>query len=143
MLGISTSSLFFAVALLEDDAWVDIYLATGRSSRESTQRLAVLEERKVRESEAKIAKVRDGFEGGLYDLAAARARIQKHEQAIATANGRLQHLRKGGDSGEPADRGAVKAKLRELRERRLREATLGQRRDLLKALGIRCIPRLT
>ena len=65
----------FVCALLSDDAWIEEQVAVERSRKDNAAKLLEAEERKVVQIQAKIAKIQEGFEAGIYSIDEAKKRI--------------------------------------------------------------------
>ena len=60
---------------------------------ESSGKLIRLHQYKISQTTARIAKVREGFEGGIYDLSEAKAKIAEHRSALSMAEEEVSRLR--------------------------------------------------
>jgi chromosome segregation ATPase len=130
-------------ALLKDDAWLEQQLASGQSQGENMAKLLKLHRYKISQAQSKIARVREGFEGGIYSLDEAKQRVAECEAAIAKAeqeSKRLQTEMNRYDAGA-ADIEATKRQLKALRERNLEDASFEDKLDMITKVGIRSIPR--
>jgi len=78
--------------LLRDDTWVEQQVASQQVQDESSGKLIRLQQYKISQATARIAKVREGFEGGMYDLREAKARITEHQAAMAAAEEEIRRL---------------------------------------------------
>ncbi|MFH1483970.1 MAG: recombinase family protein [Chloroflexota bacterium] len=130
-------------ALLEDDAWLEVQLGSRQSQDESVAKLVRLSQYKITQAQGKIAKVQEGFEGGIYSLDEARRRIAEHEDAIARAAREIQRLQKEtmNISGmATADIEAARQEMKALRDKNLNQATFEEKLDIIATLGIRVYP---
>ncbi len=129
-------------ALLNDDVWLEQQLASEQSQDENMTKLLKLHQYKISRAQSKIARVREGFEGGIYSLDEAKQRIAECEAAIAKAeqeSKRLQTEMNRCDAGA-ADIEAVNRQLKALRERNLEDASFEDKLDMITKLGIRVYP---
>ena len=55
------------------------------NQRRDIERLVKLEKMKIFQFQTKIAKVREGFEGGLYSLDEAKVKVNEYQNAINKA----------------------------------------------------------
>jgi hypothetical protein len=55
-------------------------------------KLVKLEQQKILQSQNKIAKVREGFEGGLYNLNEAKSKVNSYLEAINKAKQEIERL---------------------------------------------------
>jgi chromosome segregation ATPase len=69
-------------------------LISEQSQNENVARLIRLQQFKISQARAKIAKVQEGFEGGLYSLDDAKKRIGDHQETVAEVEGEIQRLKK-------------------------------------------------
>ncbi len=129
-------------ALLNDDVWLEQQLASKQSQDENMAKLLKLHQYKISQAQSKIARVREGFEGGIYNLDEAKQRIAGCEAAIAKAEQefkRLQAEMNRYDAGA-ADIEAVKRQLKGFRDRNLDEASFEDKLDVIVKLGIKVYP---
>ncbi|MEE9203080.1 MAG: recombinase family protein [Dehalococcoidia bacterium] len=129
-------------ALLDDDAWLELQLASAHAQSDNIARLIRLEQFKIGQARARVAKVREGFEGEIYNLAEAKRRIAEHEGTIARAEQEIERLRKRTKAPDIglADIEAVKGELKRLRDKNLSQAAFEEKADLIVKLGIRVYP---
>ncbi len=95
----------------------------------------------ISQAKAKIAKVREGFEGGTYDLDEAKRQVTEHQKTIAK-EGEIRQLAQSMralTSGK-ADIEAMREELKALRDRSLDEATFEEKLDIVSKLGIKVYP---
>jgi site-specific DNA recombinase len=129
-------------ALLKNDVWLEQQLASEQSQDENMAKLLKLHRYKISQAQSKIARVREGFEGGIYSLDEAKQRIAECEAAIAKAEQepkRLQTEMNRSDAGA-ADIEAIKRQLKALRERNLEDASFEDKLDIIAKFGIRVYP---
>jgi len=129
-------------AWLRDDAWVEQQLISEQSRDENIGKLIRLEQLKVSHTSARIAKVQEGFEGGIYTIDEARRRIANQQETITKAESEIQRLHDSMQASSPgkADIEAMKEELRALRDRNLDEATFEDKLDIVSKLGIKVYP---
>ena len=129
--------------LLRDDTWIEKEVK-GRqiSSGSDVEKLIRLEEFKITQGRAKIAKIQEGFEGALYDLEEAKRRTASYHDAVAKADDELKRI--SSFEGLPVSKGcnneAIRQELRELRDRNLDGATFEERVEVVTKLGIEVYP---
>ena len=129
-------------SLLRDDRWVEAQFKEGEERGQGFEKLMRVERDKMASARAKIARVREGFEGNIYTLDEAKSRIAELEKAVSRAKEELRRLEKrsapGRRSGAQAE--ALRQELRRMRDRNLDDATFDQRVDLISRLGIGVYP---
>ena len=69
-------------ALLKDDAWVKARLFEAERQNEDVEKLIKLERFKIVQNQTKVARVREGLEGRLYDLNEAKTKVSGFQKAI-------------------------------------------------------------
>ncbi len=129
-------------SLLRDERWVDAGRERVGATNEGLDRLMRAERSRLAQAKAKMARVREGFEGGIYTLEAAKARIGELEKVMGRAEAELRRLE---GLADPDRRGAAQVdalrdELQRLRDRNLDEATFEQRVDLIARLGVAVHP---
>ena len=127
---------------LRDDAWVEQQLMSEQSQDENVERLIRLQQLKIFQARAKIAKVQEGFEGGVYSLDEAKKRIADLQETIAKAEDEIRRLQKALQvkcSGT-GDINAMREQLKALRDRNLDAATFEEKLDVVSRLGIKVYP---
>jgi len=131
-----------ARALLEDDAWLEVELASKQSGDKSASKVVRLQELKISQAKGKITKIRDGYERDVYSIEEAQRRINEYEGVIAKAGLDIQRLQKRIASPEmtEADLKALKDRLTTLRSRNLDSATFEEKREVIVRLGIKVHP---
>ena len=122
-------------ALLSDDAWSYLQLASGKSKDGDIANLVRLQQSRISQAQARMAKVHEGFEGSIYSLNQAKLRIAELEDTIATAGEEIRRLQK--ETKRPdvgaADMEAVTRELEALREDNLGQAGFEEK--------LECIPQ--
>ncbi len=128
--------------LLSDDVWVEQQVASRQSQDENSEKLIRLQKYKISQAAGKIAKVREGFEGGIYDLDSAKARITEHQAGMARAEDEVKRLK--AETVSPImDAGNLKAlrdQLRNLRDEKLDQASFEEKHDLISQLDVKVYP---
>ena len=117
-------------------------MASRQIQDESSGKLIRFQQHKISQATARIAKVREGFEGGVYDLREAKARITEHQAAMATAEeevGRLQ-AEAAYSIPEASDLESLRELLRSLRDQKLYEASFEEKLDLICKLDVKVYP---
>ena len=128
--------------LLKQDAWVEDRLNTVSKQHENIEKLLKLEQLKAGQAQTKISKVREGFEGGLYSLDEAKAKVAGYQLVAAQAEQEIERLRrKSGAAGKPAVNIAeLKAELQRIAGETLDQATFAERLDIVCKLNIKVYP---
>jgi len=129
-------------AWLRDDSWVEQQLVSQQSQDENVGKLIRLQQLRVSQAKAKVAKVQEGFEGSVYSLDEARKRIADLQGTIAKAEAEIERLQETVSTRHSSTAGlsATRAELRTLRDRNLDEATFEEKLDLISQLGIKVYP---
>ena len=127
---------------LTDDAWVEQQLMSEQSQDENVGKLIRLQQLRISQARAKIAKIQEGFEGSIYNLDEAKKRITDLQETIAKAEVEIQRLQKAvrvRRSGT-ADINATREELKALRDKNLDATTFEEKLDIVSRLGIRVYP---
>jgi hypothetical protein len=127
---------------LRDDAWVEQQLTSERSQDENAEKLVRLQQLKIFQARAKIVKVQEGFEGGVYSLDEARKRIADLQETTTKAEKEIQRLQKTVQAkrSSTADINAMREELKTLRDRNLDASTFEEKLDIISRLGIKVYP---
>jgi len=127
---------------LRDDAWVEQQIMSEQSQDENVERQIRLQQLKISQAKAKIAKVQEGFEGSVYTLSEAKKRIADHQETIAKAEGEIQRLQKTMRTKRCStdDIKAMRDELKVLRDSNLDKATFEEKLDTVSKLGIKVYP---
>jgi DNA invertase Pin-like site-specific DNA recombinase len=127
---------------LRDDDWVEQQLASEQSLDENTAKLIRLQQFKVSQAQARIGRVQEGFESGIYSVDEAQKRIAQHQATMASAEKEIQRLQEGlkARAPRPADLEAMREELKALRDKNLDEATFDEKLDIIAKLGIEVYP---
>ena len=117
-------------------------MVSKQTQDENSGKLIRLQQYKMSQAAARIAKVREGFEGGMYDLTEAKARIAEHEAAKSMAEEEIRRLQvETAFSAPGADNlDSFKDFLRSLRDQKLNEASFEEKLDLISKLDIKVFP---
>jgi CRISPR/Cas system-associated exonuclease Cas4 (RecB family) len=100
-----------------------------------------LEQQKILQSQNKITKVREGFEGGLYNLDVAKSKVNGYRDTIKKAEQDIERLiRLTGGQNSKIDVNELKEELERLAQVNLDKATFAEKRDIINKLGIRVYP---
>ncbi|MCH8087713.1 MAG: recombinase family protein [Chloroflexi bacterium] len=129
-------------ALLRDDAWVENQLSSRQSQVENVEKLIRLEGFKVSQAKAKIMKVQEGFEGGIYSLEEARQRLSNLHSVVARGEEELMRLKTTARQPalESANLQAVVEELHALRNKNLDEVTFEERLEVISKFGVKVYP---
>ncbi len=128
-------------ALLEQDGWIEEQLSAVGKQNHDIDRLVKLEQQRIALCQTKMAKVREGFEGGLYNLNEAKFKVDGYQDAIIKAEQEIKRLI--GVAGGQSSRINVedlKKELERLARENLDKATFTEKRDIISKLGIRVYP---
>lgn len=100
-----------------------------------------MERGKITQIKAKIAKVQEGFEAGVYSIDEAKMRIGSYQNAIARAEEEIERLRQHMSSGlETSHIGSLRQELRALAEKNLDGASFEEKRDVISKLDVKIYP---
>jgi DNA invertase Pin-like site-specific DNA recombinase len=129
-------------ALLSDETWIEQQMVLLEAQDENRDKLIRLQEHKISQGNSKIARVRQGFDGGVYEQIEAKARIAQHNAVISNAEEEIRRLSPGGQTSLPGelDLESLKRELRILRDRKLDEASFEEKLDLIAKLDIGVYP---
>ncbi len=126
---------------LRNDTWVEQQLASEGSQDDNTDKLIRLQEYKLSQTKAKIEKVREGFEGGIYNIGEVRKRISDYQVIIARAEKEILRLQKTrGATRSKVDNESLRQELKFLRDKNLEQATFEDKLDIITKLGIKVHP---
>jgi hypothetical protein len=128
--------------MLEDDTWLAQQLEVELHQDEASEKLIRLQEFRIKQTEDKIRRVEEGFDGGIYTLEEAKRRKADHQSTIEKAKWEIARLKTQmkvkGLSLSDAD--ALRQELKVLRERNLKEVSFKEKTDLVAMLGIKVYP---
>lgn len=127
-------------ALLKQDGWVEERLQGANKQGPDIERLAKLEQQKITLSQTKMAKVREGYEGGLYTLEEARSKVNLYQGTVDKAQKEIERLLALNGKGARVDVEELKEELERLSQENLDKATFTEKRDIMSKLGIRVYP---
>jgi hypothetical protein len=131
----------FVFALLVDNSWIEEQLAVEQNKATATTKLLDTEQRKITQIQAKIAKIQEGFEAGIYSTDEAKKRISNYQLAMTKTEQEIERLRQlAGEGLNPTDIDILRRDLRALAERNLNEATFEERQDVISKLDVRIYP---
>ena len=129
-------------AFLRNDRWVEEQLGSVSSPNENLAQLIRLKSFQTSQAEAKIERVRDGFENGIYTIEQARTRVTKLNGDISKLESEIDELRQR--SAESPGASMNLEKLQEelllIRDRNLSEATFDEKLEIISYLGIKVYP---
>ncbi len=102
----------------------------------------MLHQLKIKQAEDKIRKVEEGFDGSIYSLEEAKKRKFDYQGVIEKATQEISclHAQMEAQSFSRGDVESLRQEFKVLRERNLKEATFGERADLVAMLGIKVYP---
>ncbi|MFQ5872189.1 MAG: recombinase family protein, partial [Dehalococcoidia bacterium] len=129
-------------SLLRSDTWVEEQVASERSRDENAGKLVRLTQFKKSQAEARICKVQEGFEGGLYSLEEAQRRMAQHQATVTQAEEEIRRLRQEPEARPSSSHtlDLMRGELRALRDRNLGQAAFEEKLDVVAKLGIKVFP---
>jgi hypothetical protein len=128
-------------AILKQDGWVEEQLSALEKQNRDIEKLVKLERQKILQAQTKITKVREGFEGGLYNLEEAKSRVDGYLSLVAKAQQEIKRLNELAGEGKPAvNIDKLRKELEGLSKENLDKATFAEKRDIIIKLGIRIYP---
>jgi chromosome segregation ATPase len=113
-----------------------------QSQDENVGKLIRLQQLRISQARAKIAKIQEGFEGSIYSLDEAKKRITDLQETVAKAEIEIQRLQKAvwARRSSTADINATREELKALRDKNLDATTFEEKLDIVSRLGIRVYP---
>jgi hypothetical protein len=128
-------------AILKDDSWIQERLSGLEKQYQDIDKLVKLEQQRIVQSQTKIAKVREGFEGGLYSLDEAKAKVNGYQDTINKLEQEIKRL-SGlmGYRDSDVDIEGAREELKKLAQENLGQATFAEKRDIINKLGIHIYP---
>lgn len=103
--------------------------------------LVKLEHLKIIQSQNKIAKVREGFEGGLYDMNEAKSKVNGYQEIIYKAEQDIKRLVGLTEAqGSKVNVKELKKELQRLAQENPDKVTFSEKRDIISKLGVRVYP---
>jgi len=128
-------------AILKDESWIQERLAGMEKQCQDIERLVKLEQLKILQAQNKINKVREGFEGGLYSLDEAKAKVNEYQNIINKAEPEVKRLTDLiGERESNVDIEGIREELRKLAQENLEQATFTDKREIINKLGIKIYP---
>jgi hypothetical protein len=129
-------------ALLMQDAWLEEYLNSVEEQAENVEKLIKSEQQKILRANAKIVKIREGFEADIYSIDDAKASIAGCQHAIGKAEQEIRRIQEqtGNYNTSAIDSDTLRQELRQLAAINLEEATFEEKRDIINKLGIMVYP---
>ncbi|MFC1998836.1 tyrosine-type recombinase/integrase [Chloroflexota bacterium] len=127
---------------LKDEIWVEQQILSEQSQDENIVKLINNHQVNIAKIKAKISRVREGFEGGIYDLNEAKGRVSGFQSAISKEEMGIQRLqeRLNAIGSHTVNYDEIKNNLRVLRDRNLCEASFDDKVDIISKLGISVCP---
>lgn len=128
-------------AILKDDSWIQERLAGLEKQKHDIEKLLKLEQQKILQYQSKIDKVREGFEGGLYSLDEAKAKVAGYQNTINKAEQEIKRLiGMMGQQQSAVNIEELKKELQRLAQENLDKVTFTEKRDIINKLGIKVYP---
>ncbi len=130
-----------AYAILKDDSWIQQRVSATEKQNHDIDRLIKLEQQKTHQFQNKMARVREGFEGGLYSLDEARSKVNGYQGIVDKAEQEIKRLvGMMGDQNSKANIEELRKELMRLAQENLDKATFTEKDDIISKLGIRVYP---
>lgn len=128
-------------ALLKQDGWIQEQLSAMGKQNHDIDKLVKLEQQKILLCQTKMAKVREGFEGGLYNLNEAKSKVNGYQDTINRAEQEIKRLMGvTGGQNYKVNVEDLKEELERLAQENLDNATFTEKRDIISKLGTRVYP---
>ena len=129
-------------AMLNNDLWIEQQLKQELAQNTDIDKYVRMEQWKINQAKARIVKVQNGWENGLYIEEEARTKIAEHREAIIRSEAEIERIEanKANTSFGPADMDKLRLELKTLRDRNLNESTFEERAELIAMLGIKIMP---
>ena len=127
---------------LHNDALVEQQLTSWQNQEDNSEKSVRLVQFRISRARARIAKVQEGFEGGIYSLDEAKEQIARHQRTTAAGEKEVQRLRDSRKTLIPVSTSpeVIRKKLEALRDENLSEATFEERLDIISRLHITVYP---
>ena len=116
-------------------------LAVEQNESISSAKLLDMEQRKITQIKAKIAKIQEGFEAGIYTTDEAKMRIGSYQSTIARAEKEIERLHQS--AGSRLNGGtlySLRQELGALAGKNLGGATFEERQDIISKLDVKIYP---
>jgi hypothetical protein len=131
----------FVFALLVDNSWIEEQLTAEQKESNASVKLLDMEKGKITQIKAKIARVQEGFEAGLYSINEAKTRVVGYQKALARADEEIKRLSQLSSGGfKTGDVDNLRQELRTLAEKNLDGASFEEKRNVIDKLDIRIYP---
>lgn len=127
-------------ALLKQEGWIEDRLQGANNHGLDVEKLVKLEQQKITLSQTKIGKVREGYEGGLYNLEDAKSKVNHHQGTMDKAQKEIERLLALNGKSAKVNVEELKKELERLSQENLDKATFTEKRDIINKLGIRVYP---
>ncbi len=128
-------------AILKQDSWIQEKLSGIEKENHDVDKLVRMEQQKVLQSQNKVTKVREGFEGGLYNLEEAKSKVNSYLEMINKSKQEIERLiRLAGGQNSKVDVEELGKELERLAQVNLDKATFTEKQDIVSKLGIRVYP---
>ncbi len=79
-------------ALLKQDSWIEEQFSHIEKQDEDIEKLINIEQQKIRQFQTKVAKIKEGFEGNIYSLEEAKAKIAAYQDTALRATQEIKRL---------------------------------------------------
>jgi len=128
-------------ALLKQDAWIEERLITAEKQNQNTEKLVKIELQKITQYQTKITKIREGFEGGLYSLDEAKAKVAEYREVITKAEQGITRINNNSrEFNATFNVEKLKRELQALATQNLDHAVFSEKQDIINKLGVKVYP---
>jgi hypothetical protein len=131
----------FVCAVLSDSSWIESQLEVEQNKSIAAVKLLEAEQRKIAQIRAKIARVQEGYEAGIYNTEDAKTHITGYQKAISSSEQEIERLQQpGGDGLTSIDIENLRLELKAFAEKKFEEATFEEKQDIISKLNIKAYP---
>ena len=127
-------------ALLKQDSWVKERLSEIEKQGQDISKLVKLEQQKMLQTQTRINRVREGFEGGLYNLEEAKSKLNHYQNTADKAQKEIDRLLALNGKTGKINVAELEKELERLSQENLDKATFAEKRDIIGKLGMRVYP---
>jgi len=127
---------------LRNETWIEQQLTSEEAQSNNSSKLIRIQKIKISRAGNKLAKVREGFEGGIYSLDEAKARITDIQATIQNAQIEIERLQESqvAPTVGSFDLESVRKQLGRIRDKNLDKATFEEKLEITAKLGIKVHP---
>jgi hypothetical protein len=128
-------------AILKQDSWIQEKLTGIKKENHDVDKSIKMEQQKILQYQNKITKIREGFEGGLYNLEESKSKVNSILETIKNTEAEISRLvRLSGGQKNQINVDEFKKKLEKIAQINLDKATFSEKRDIICKLGIKVYP---